>query len=749
MAVEGLRRLTAPTAHVERDGRRHELPARDVVEGDLVHLAAGDRVPADVEILEANILAVNEAILTGESMAVEKSADGTRDPALPLGDQTGLCFAGTLVVRGTARSRAVRTGPRTEIGRLAASLRPSPPPPIVRELRAAAWWIALAAFAVALGVAGVALLRSHATSSDVVDAILVGVALAVAAIPEGLLAIVTVSLALGAVAMARRGAILRELGAIEALGSASVLCVDKTGTLTLGELSVGAVRCVPGREQAFWQASLRCNDAHEASGDPMDVALLVEGQRHLGKPHLGRRVLERPFEPESRSMATVHETTDGRVLSVKGAPEVVLERCTPGADTNELLRESESMARNGLRVLAVADATSTNLDDQPLRALGVVGFHDPVRPSARDAVAACQGAGIRVVLVTGDHLETARAVAREVGIDVRGSITGAEVARLQGQERDARLLAANVVARVDSTTKVALVEAHRARGRVVAMMGDGVNDAAALSRADVGVAVAGAAGTDVARENAGVVLTNGELGTVVGAVRHGRVLYQNLRNVVAYLLVGNASEVTVVFLGLFLFPELAVPLLPIQILWINLITDGLPAVALGTDPGRGNPLGFPPRRADDVLLRPRRQLSLGTLGVVAGLVVLAPAVVARWTGARPPVVQTLLLLTLICVHLALAFIARSSTFTFERGWARNRHLWWAVSGSLVVQFLVTAVPPFRAALGVEPAGWIVWVVALGTAAAVVVAADAVRWGSRRLTGPGSARSATTPVPRRP
>ena len=496
-----------------------------------------------------------------------------------------------------------------------------------------------------------------------------------------------------------------------------MLCTDKTGTLTTGRLAVAEIAPAVSSEAAFWDAALRCNDATGGAGDPIDVAIVEAAvERRVALP-VGQRASERPFDAESRTMATVHDTVHGSMLSLKGAPEAVLPRCVPGPARASLEAKVDDLLSHGLRVLAVAGGPSDDLDADGSDALGLLAFHDPIRPTARLAVGECRRAGIRVVLVTGDHLDTARAVATAVGIDVVHAITGAELAAATPEIRAQALAASTIVARVDPATKVALVDAYQAAGHVVAMTGDGVNDAPALRRADIGVALAGDGGTDVAREAAGIVVTDGDLGTIVAAIAEGRRIYRNIISVVSYLLAGNLSEILVLMTGLILLPDLRVPLLPVQLLWLNFVTDGIPALALGLDRDPGDPLADAPRPGNARLLSIPRLLLLLARAITLAANALATAVLVSalgWTGAA---VRSQLLLSLLAGHLLLAYVARARRWTFERGWASNRVLLAAVAGSAALQIVAFGTQAGRSLLGLvalPPGAW-----ALAAAAALL------------------------------
>ncbi|HEX7165525.1 MAG TPA: cation-transporting P-type ATPase [Acidimicrobiales bacterium] len=720
-AMAALRELTAPLASVVRDGRPQTIAAADVVVGDHALVAAGDRVPADVRVTDAASLASDEAILTGESIPVDKS----------VGD---VLLAGTLVVRGHGGGHVVATGARTQLGAIATFLTEAPEPPLARELRRIGSWMATGAVALGVVVVAVAVVRGDGGRDSLLDGLLGGVALAVAAIPEGLPAAMTASLALGAQRMARHGAIVRTLTAIEALGSTTVLCVDKTGTLTTGQLEVDdaiPAERTSAAEAELWLAILRCNDATDGGVDPIDVALLRAAEARGHTPMLGRRVSEEPFEATTRLMATVHEFADARVLSVKGAPEAVWARCADGPQLRRLDGLARGLAQAGRRVLAVASAATDDLSARELQPLGLVAFLDPLRPSARAAVDACRRAGIRIVVATGDHPETAAAIARDAGLDPDPTVIGSELRDLDPDERQALLAEAAVIARVEPADKVALVVAHRAAGHVVAMTGDGVNDAPALRHADVGIAVAGAAGTDVAREAADIVVTTGDLGVLVEAVREGRRIYRNVVSLVSYLLAGNLSEIMVVLGGVLLLQDLPVPLRPVHLLWINLITDGLPALALGVDWSRRDGLELPRREPGTHLLDLARLRLLAGRALAVAAAALGAGALAAQMGWSPGRVQSQLVVTLVLTHLVLAYVSRSERFAFERDWWRNRALAASVFGSAAMQVVVMTVPALGGWLDLAALPVAGWAMAVGASVLVVCVIDAVRAVRRR------------------
>jgi Ca2+-transporting ATPase len=730
-AVRALRTLTAPMAKVRRDGITRRIPAAAVVPGDLIEVAAGDRIPADARVLEASSLGLDEATLTGESRSAGKTADGASGSEVLLGDRDGALFSGTLVVRGSGVALVEQTGARTEMGRIASALEGRTKGPLEVELAQVSRKIGMVAIAAALVMIALGLTRVVRGEAALLDIILAGVALAIAAVPESLAAAVTTARALGSQRMAGLGLIVRRLSAIEALGATTVIATDKTGTLTTGKLTVVEHVTIPQTD--LWLAALRCNDARDGLGDGVDVALATAAEQHgIRLPPGESRLASRPFDAETRSMAVI---TDGPLLTIKGAPEVVLARCVPGRHTDRLTRAVSDLAGRGLRVLAVAEQNTADLDASRLRPVGLLGLRDEIRSSAGQAVADCRGAGIRVVMVTGDHADTARAVAEEVGIHPDPVITGAA---LNSPDRAQRLREAGVVARVDPATKLDLVHALREHGEIVTMTGDGVNDAPALRHADVGVAMAGDEGTDVAREAAAVVVTNGELGTIVTGIREGRRLRHNVHSMIGYLLAGNLAEIFLVIVGLLVWPDLIIPLLPVHLLWINLVLDGIPAIALGIDRPAADPLTSPPRR-DGLLARPVL-LRIAARALIVGALVFAAVEVARRLGWSEEQVRTQAVLALVFARLTLAYVARARRWTFEHGWWRGRAVLIAVTAAAALQALVTLVPALGALLILVPLPPIGWAMALAAGLLTPILCDLMR----RFSGSAPEHSTNKP-----
>jgi magnesium-transporting ATPase (P-type) len=715
-AATALAMMVSPQARVERDGVVRRVSAREVVVGDIIHLAGGDRVPADARLLGAQQFLVDESLLTGESQPVVKSV------TLPEDDDAGdRIYSGTLVTGGTAHGVVTGIAANTRIGAIAGLLHgPKPTTPLQRSLQRLTARLGFASVGIGIVAAAVAYIRDGTNTHRLGDAVLVGVALAVAAIPEGLPTAVTSALAFSGLRLARRGAIVRSLTALEGLGRTTVLCTDKTGTLTTGRLDV--VEVVSDNRDALWFCALRCNDAAR-TGDAIDVAIehAAPADLRADSDRLGVRVSTDPFDPARAMMRTWHHRNDlsggsEDIESIKGAPERVLALCVPTVETATFAATAERLASDGHRVLAFAERLATP-NEIAFGALGLIAFGDPLRPSAKEAVAAARRAGIRVVMVTGDHPGTARAIATAVGIPVEPLITGHELDAMAASDRDARLAEASIVARVDPAIKLELVDALHRGGHVVAMTGDGVNDAPALRTADIGIAVGGAEATDVARAAAAVVLRDGDLGTVVSALQQGRRIRANLQATVTYLLTGNVSEILVIIGAFLVLPSLATPLHAVHLLWINLMTDTVPALGLGVDssPMRDDHQAT----ANDFL--DRRTWTL----IVVRAVLLAGAVLASTIGlhGNDSHIRTQLVSSLVACHLLLAFVARGRGIAWASGWAKSVPLAGAVGGGLILQALVSTIPAFRRALEIEPlSAATVGRVMLATTAFVIICA---------------------------
>ncbi|MGA7688215.1 MAG: cation-translocating P-type ATPase [Jiangellales bacterium] len=714
-AIEALRAMASPQAHVVRNGTTTTVPSADVVVGDLVLLEAGGVVPADLRLTQASRLQVAEAALTGESLPVDKATERLRDPDAPLGDRACMAFRGTEVTTGRGAGLVVATGPQTELGQVAGLLAGVEHVQTPLQKRLAHLSKRLAAAVVV--ICGVVFAAGLWRGEDPLEMLLTAVSLAVAAVPEALPAVVTISLALGASAMVRQNALVRRLPAVETLGSVTYVCSDKTGTLTRNRMTVDAVWTPGGDVAALVRAVAACNDATidggTEHGDPTEVALVVYARDHDGtEPRAVEpappRVAEIPFDADRRRMVTVHDLpaaagSNGSldfVAYAKGAPEALLPLCTLDDVTRREVDERASrMAESGLRVLAAA---RRNLDEVPgdladverdMTLLGLVGLLDPPRPEAAAAVAECRTAGIVPVMITGDHPDTAHAVAARVGVAEEhhvGSdvLTGRDLTHLDDDTLAERVLDARVYARVDPAQKIRIVQALQAKGQVAAMTGDGVNDAPALRQADIGVAM-GQGGTDVARGASAMVLLDDNFATIVAAVREGRRIYDNIRRFVKYTLTSNAGEIWVMFLAPFLgFP---LPLLPLQILWINLVTDGLPGLALAREPAEPGVMKRPPRPPTESVFAHGVTWHIGWVGLLIGGVSLTGMAISYSSGADNW--RTVVFTILVLAQLGHSMAVRSETEPLlGRRFFANPALLGAVVLTVGLQMLVVYVP---------------------------------------------------------
>ncbi|MBZ0120165.1 MAG: cation-translocating P-type ATPase [Sandaracinaceae bacterium] len=669
-AMLALRAMTAPRARVRRDGRDAIVPAEHVVPGDLLVLEAGDVVAADADLIEAHALSANEASLTGESLPVDKSIEPVA-AAAPLAERTDRVFMGTAIAGGTGRAVVRSTGMRTELGRIAGLLASaqSDRTPLERRLEQVSRWLLVLCIAIASLVAIVGFLQGQGWLAVLMSA----VSLAIAAVPEGLAAIVTIALAVGVQRMAARNVLVRKLPAVETLGSATIICTDKTGTLTTG---VMAARELWGPDHArVLELAALCSDAElDASGiggtgDPTELAILAAAYaRGIERSPLERekpRVAVSPFDSRRKRMSILR--ADGR-LYVKGAPETTLPLCTGG--TEGALAACEEMAARGLRVLAVA--VGTEAAERSLELAGLIGLADPPRSEAIDAVRLAREAGIRTVMITGDHPLTAEAIAREIGI-VRPGEAGTHL----------------IHARATPEDKLRIVREWKARGEVVAMTGDGVNDAPALREADIGVAM-GKTGTEVAREASAMILADDNYASIVAAIREGRGIFRNLRNVLVYLLSGNLGELIIVLGALVM--GLPLPLTPLQILWVNLVTESPPSIALVSDVAGPEVLRGPPRPPRAPLLD---RIDVWTIALTAFLQAAVTLAVFAWAvEARGlETARNLAFSVLVFGDVLRALAARSRTRTFwETGALTNLRLVAVVALTILVQLALHHVP---------------------------------------------------------
>ena len=772
-ALEALEKLAAPRARVLREGVERRLESTHLVPGDILLLEAGDYVPADGRILWAAGFQTDESAMTGESLPVHKRAGDGLPPDTPLAERKNMVIGGTVVTGGRAKVVVTATGMQTEMGKIAGLLlrQGQGETPLQRKMKEVSRVLSLVCVGVCAVMFGVGMLQHR----DILDMFLTAVALAVAAIPEGLPAIVTIVLAVGVGRMARRNAIIKRLPAVETLGCASVICSDKTGTLTKNQMTVLEVWTpTPAlRDRALTLGTL-CGDAQEGPGgyigDPTETAIAqAAAQAGLEKAALERdmpRRGEAPFDSVRKRMATCHALPNGEALvAVKGAPEAVLARCThllgaqgprplTDGDRRRIAQVGGDLAGQALRVLAVAQRLQPALPksmaaeslEAELTFVGLIGMMDPPRPEVRQAVDRCAGAGIRPVMITGDHKDTAVAIAKQLNIYRPGdkAIDGAGLDFLPQETLEEEIEAFSVYARVSPEHKMRIVQAWQRRGHVVAMTGDGVNDAPALKAADIGCAM-GKTGTDVAKGAADMILTDDNFATVVAAVEQGRGIYANIRKAIHYLLSCNIGEILTIFLAT-LLPVSQAPLSPVQLLWLNLVTDSLPALALGMEPVEKTAMTQPPRGKEEPLFSRAFSRRLAWQGaLVGGITLLAYGLGFHLTGTFA-VANTMAFATLTFSQLFHAFDVRSETTPlFRLGVLSNKAMNKAFLAGAALQAAVLLAPPLQGVFAVVPMDLAQWGIVLGLALTPLVVCELAKGLRRARAGRRAAREEKSPV----
>jgi P-type Ca2+ transporter type 2C len=778
-AMEALKKLAASLATVVRDGVPAALPAAGIVPGDVVHLEAGNVVPADLRLIEAAKLKVEEAALTGESVPSEKQAGALADAGLSIGDRTNLAYKGTIVTYGRGVGVVVATGMQTELGRIAALLQGEEEgkTPLQKRLVAFGKKLALAILVICAVVFAAGVLRGEPP----LLMLLTAVSLAVAAIPEALPAVITIALALGAKKMVGQNALVRKLPAVETLGSVTWICSDKTGTLTMNRMTVEevyaggslfaaielsenpqATAAAGGRPlSTLLTAMALCNDAQQDAagaliGDPTETALFsLAAENGFAKTALELecpRLAELPFDAERKLMTTFHAWKGGRVVSfTKGAVEVVLERSarvlTEEGEvdlvSSQFVGVADRIAGDGLRALGFGmrlwERLPEDLDaaqaEAGLTLLGLAGLLDPPRPEAKDAVALCRNAGIVPVMITGDHPLTARAIARRIGILDAGHaedrvITGRELEQLPLEEFETRVEQIRVYARVAPEQKLKIVKALQDRGQFVAMTGDGVNDAPALKRADIGVAM-GVTGTDVSKEASSMILLDDNFATIVKAVREGRRIFDNIRKFIKYTMTSNSGEIWTIFLAPFF--GLPIPLLPIHILWINLVTDGLPGLALAAEPGEKGIMERPPRHPQESIFAHGLGMHIVWVGLLMGA---ASLVTQAWSISTGLAHWQTMIFTVLCLSQMghVLAIRSDSESLFSQGLLSNRPLAGAFLLTFALQMATIYVPLLNPIFKTQP----LTLAELGLTllmSSVVFAAVEIEKFFKRRTGP--------------
>ena len=772
-AIEALQEMTAATSKVLRDGKMSLLRSDVLVPGDIVILEAGDAVPADCRILESASIKAEEAALTGESVPVEKDVNAiVTDDEVPLGDRHCMLYMGSTVVYGRGRAVVCSTGMDTEMGKIADALAQAEEgeTPLQRKLGQLSKVLSVLVLGICVFIFLFSLLRAGDFHLDtIISTFMVAVSLAVAAIPEGLAAVVTIVLSIGVTNMSKRNAVIRRLTAVETLGCAQVICSDKTGTLTQNKMTVVEVWTPrpSGRETALTIAAL-CSDAEltwrgrepVSTGDPTEAALVTAAAKEgLDKNELEGawpRRGELPFDSERKLMTTVHAKPGGGYrVCVKGAPDVLSRRCRlDSAAARRLEARNEAMASRALRVLGVAykdlallpAQLSSAVLEQGLTFAGLIGMIDPPRPEVKAAVERCFAAGIRPVMITGDHKLTAVAIARELGICRPGdlALTGDDLDFLPQEVLEEEVDKFSVYARVSPEHKMRIVQAWQARGKVAAMTGDGVNDAPALKAADIGCAM-GLSGTDVAKGAADMILTDDNFATIVAAVEEGRGIYANIKKAIHYLLSCNIGEILTIFCAtLFRFPQM--PLVPVQLLWLNLVTDSLPALALGVEPVEEGAMSRPPRDPHASLFAHGFAARLAWQGAMVGALTLAAWLLGGWVlpGPAAPMAaaNTMAFATLTLSQLFHAFDVRSEEASlFHIGVFSNPAMNRAFLIGLVMQLAVLCVPPLQAVFGTVPMSPLEWATVLALAVTPVAVCECAKAIARRRARPKKRRPA--------
>ena len=729
-SLEALKKMTAPIVKVKREGRVRQINSNELVPGDIIILEAGNFVPADCRLITAVNLKAEESSLTGETVPIEKNASVILNEKTGIGDCLNMIFATTVIVNGHGEAVVTETGMNTKVGKIAKMIitNESPETPIQRKLGEVGKTLGLACLGICAFIFFIGIIKKISP----IEMFMTSVGLAVAAIPEGLPAIVTIVLSIGVTKMAKKNSIIRKLPAVETLGSSSVICSDKTGTLTQNKMQVVQV-LTPDMKSALNQNNEKevfpielatmCTDVDidyengkaDISGDPTEVAI-VEECYNLGKSKKSlynqfERISDIPFDSSRKMMTTIHKMENRYRIITKGAPDVLIKKCSKYYLNNQISslgmsiinlieKQNEKMAQNALRVIAVAykDVDSlpikieSNYIENDLVFVGLIGMIDPPREGVKEAIKTCHKAGIKTVMITGDHITTANAIATELGILKNGdiSITGAELDRIPKEDFKNNIMKYSVFARVSPEHKVEIVKAFQGTGAVVAMTGDGVNDAPALKNADIGIAM-GLNGTDVAKNAADMVLTDDNFVTIVEAVKYGRTIFNNIRKAIHFLIATNVGEIVVIFLGLLI--GMKSPLLAIQLLWINLITDSLPAIALGLEKPDKNIMDEKPRNPKKSIFADGLWGRIIVEGSMIGILNLLAFTIGK-TYWSLEVGRTMAFVSLGLLELVHSFNIRSEESIFKVGLFQNKYLVLAFLGGTLLQTIVVIVPQF-------------------------------------------------------
>jgi P-type Ca2+ transporter type 2C len=735
-AMEALQKMAAPECEVVRNGQEIKIPAEELVPGDIVLLKAGDTVPADIRITEAETLRINEASLTGESNPVDKTIEPLKEKDLQPGDKTNMAFRGTAVTNGHATGIVVTTGMKTELGKIAGMLEEATSTtPLQKRLGEFSRKLTFIVIGLCIAFFVIGYLRGEGLNKM----LLTSISLAVAAIPEALPAVVTISLALGARRLMKQHALIRKLYAVETLGSVTYICTDKTGTLTKNRMSVEKIWAngKENEEELLLAMSLN-HDVKEKdgnlTGDPTEIAMV----EYVKEKAEFKRVKDLPFDSERKAMTTIHER-DGKLWVItKGATESLFSMVKDGKTEEEIKKQEEELAKEGMRVIAFAvkmidklpDDLSPGNVEKDLEFIGLAGLMDPPREEAKDAIHQCKTAGIVPVMITGDHPLTAASIARQIGIidkEEQKVTTGKQLGEMSDKQFENEVLDIRVYARVSPEQKLKIVETLQKKNQFVSMTGDGVNDAPALKKANIGVAM-GITGTDVTKEASHMILLDDNFATIVKTVKEGRRIYDNIRKFIRYILTGNTAEIWAIFLAPLV--GLPIPLLPVHILWINLVTDGLPALSLATERSEKDIMQRPPRKPDESIFAKGLGVHILWVGIFIGLLTVGTQ---AYTMSQTESHWQTIVFTVLCFCQLWHVIAiRSETMSvFSIGFFSNKNLILAVGLTVLLQLAVIYVPYLNKFFHTQPLTITELLLAIGISAVVFVAVEIEKWVKRR------------------
>ena len=729
-SIESLKKLTPQIAKVIRNGKQVEVNAEELVPGDIIELSDGIYVPADCRIIESYNLKIEESSLTGETEPVHKATETIKQGQVALGDMKNMAFMSSVVVSGHGKAIVTETGMNTRLGKIANMIikEDAPETPIQKKLSEVGKILGIVCLVICIIIFGIGILKQI----EPIEMFMTSVGLAVAAIPEGLPAIVTIMLSIGVTKMAKRKSIIRKLPAVETLGCSSVICSDKTGTLTQNKMTV--IKTISSDEQFLLELGSMCTDCIiqkidgkvQAIGEPTEVAIVNKAlEKNINKDVLYesmKRVNELPFDSNRKLMTTVHKTKNNYISITKGAPDILINRCNRIFENGEirelntsrkekLKKQNIDMANNALRVLAIGYKEMASNLEQDLIFIGLIGMIDPPREGVKEAVQTCRKAGIKTVMITGDHIATAKAIAEELGILNRGekAITGAQLDRISDRELEKDINMYSVFARVTPEHKVRIVKAWQKTGAVVAMTGDGVNDSPALKNADIGIAM-GKGGTDVAKNAADMILVDDNFVTIVDAVKQGRNIYDNIKKAVHFLIATNIGEIVTIFLGLIL--GLESPLLAIQLLWINLVTDSFPAIALGLEREEEGIMNKKPRSSKESIFANGLWGKIITEGIMLGVLTLVAFSLGRSLYSLE-VGRTMAFVSLGLLELVHSFNIKTEESIFKVGIFENKFLVGSFVLGILLQVIVVIVPVFANIFDLAPLNMTQWIYTIG------------------------------------